>query len=138
MKLDQWIQTQIDNGKTAHVEDDHYRQWRFLKQFRDVEQQPSFVGYKTFRHKPSHEMNKFFTERERIEMQLLALKKQHLVDSELIHEFQRGRSLRSQGPLHPKIEFRPKRENHEYLNPKMKFKNVTDKERLTERNMSLN
>jgi hypothetical protein len=49
----------------THVEDDHYKQWRFLKQFRDVENQPAFVGYKTFRHKPSHEMKKYFSERER-------------------------------------------------------------------------
>ncbi len=60
LKLDLWVKNQLQKNKLIHVEDDHYKQWRFLKQFRDVEHQPTFVGYKTFRHKPSHDMNKYF------------------------------------------------------------------------------
>ena len=51
---------QIENGVDMHFEDDHYQQWRKNKQFRDVENQPSFKGYKTFRHKPNYDMDKFF------------------------------------------------------------------------------
>ncbi len=48
-------------------------------------------------------MNKYFNERERKEIESLSKRKQHLIDSSLIHEYERGRSLRSQGPLNPKI-----------------------------------
>ena len=54
-----------------------------------------------------------------------------------MHEFERGRSQRSQGPLHPKIEFRSKKKDDEYINPKMKFKHVTDKDRLAESKMPM-
>lgn len=40
--------------------------------------------------------------------------------------------MRSQGPLHPKIQFRPREDQHrtERIQPTMKFTNVTDKQRL--------
>ena len=40
IKLDLWVNNQLKNTNPIHVEDDHYKQWRFLKQFRDVEHQP--------------------------------------------------------------------------------------------------
>ncbi len=45
--------------------------------------------------------------------------------------------MRSQGPLNPKIEFRVKKNDNEYLNPRMRFKHVTDRERLGEGSMPL-
>lgn len=35
--------------------------------------------------------------------------------------------MRSQGPLNPKITFRPIINDHEYIQPIMRFQNVTDK-----------
>jgi hypothetical protein len=108
-----------------------------LKQFRDVENQPNFVGFKTFRHKPNKEMDKYFTERERNEMLEMSQRKQPLVDSNKIHETQRNRSLRSQGPLNPKVEFRAKKTDEEYLNPRIKFRDTKDMERLNASTMPL-
>ena len=87
-------------------EDDHYKTWRYLKQFRDVEDQNKFVGFKAFQHKPNKEMDKYFTERERKEISYLAEKSDELVKSKAIPEEQISRSLRSQGPLNPKHTFR--------------------------------
>jgi hypothetical protein len=48
-----------------YFEDDHHKVWRPLKQFRDVEDNHKFIAFKTFRHKPHYEMDKYFNERER-------------------------------------------------------------------------
>ncbi len=61
---------------------------------------------------------------------MLSLRKQSLVDSQKIQECQRNRSLRSQGPLNPKVEFRSKKTDEDYLNPRIKFREVSDMERL--------
>lgn len=45
------------------LEDDHYQTWRYIKQFRDVEDQKKFVGFKAFQHKPNYDMDKHFSER---------------------------------------------------------------------------
>lgn len=49
----------------SRVEDDHYKTWRYNKQFRDVEDSNRFKGFKAFRHRPNYDMDKYFTERER-------------------------------------------------------------------------
>jgi hypothetical protein len=95
-----------------------------------VEDSNKFLSFKSFRHKPHYEMNRFFNERERKEIQLLSEKKEHLVKSNIIPEEQRGRSLRCQGPLNPKIEFRERKKDHEYLQPRLRFTNVTDRQRM--------
>lgn len=51
-------------------------------------------------------MDKYFNERERKEIQELSARKEHLVKANIIPEEQRSRSLRCQGPLCPKVEFR--------------------------------
>lgn len=81
-------------------------------------------------------MDKIFNERERREIKELSLKKESLVKSKVIPEEQRSRSLRCQGPLNPKIEFRPKKKEEEYLQPRLRFSNVTDRERMNETAMS--
>lgn len=113
-------------------EDDHYKHWRSIKPFRDVEDSSKFVAFKTFRHKPHYEMDKYYNERERREIEELAQRKEHLVRSKVIPEEQRSRSLRCQGPLNPKVEFRERKSDHEYLQPRLRFSNITDRERLNE------
>jgi hypothetical protein len=58
------------------------------------------------------------------------------VKSNIIPEAQRSRSLRCQGPLNPKIEFRETKKDHEYLQPRLRFTNITDRERMNETCMS--
>lgn len=77
-------------------------------------------------------MDKYFSERERREIKELSQRKESLVQSKLIPEEQRSRSLRCQGPLNPKIEFRERKKDHEYLQPRLRFTNVTDKQRQNE------
>lgn len=77
-------------------------------------------------------MDKYFNERERREIQELSQRKEHLVLSKIIPEEQRSRSLRCQGPLNPKIEFRPRKKDHEYLQPRLRFSCITDRERISE------
>ena len=113
----------------SHLEDDHYKTWRYNKQFRDVEDSNKFVGFKTFRHRPNYDIGKYFSERERKEMSEQADKSIELVKSNRIpYEF-RSRSLRSQGPLNPKHTFRDRKSDHEYFQPRLRYTNVTDKER---------
>jgi hypothetical protein len=45
-------------------------------------------------------------------MKELSQRKEHLIQSKIIPEELRGRSLRSQGPLNPKIEFRDRKKDH--------------------------
>ena len=68
----------------SKVEDDHYKTWRYNKQFRDIEDGTKFVGFKTFRHKPNYDMDKYFSERERREISHLADKSTELVKSNRI------------------------------------------------------
>jgi 3-polyprenyl-4-hydroxybenzoate decarboxylase len=47
-----------------------------------------------------------------------------------------SRSQRSQGPYGPKIEFRLSKQDEEYLQPRLRFTNVTDKQRMSESAMN--
>jgi hypothetical protein len=50
------ISTYIQQSDTTNkfvFEDDHYRQWRFIRQFRDVANKNKFLDFKTFRHRPN-------------------------------------------------------------------------------------
>lgn len=53
------------NNNPSVVEDDHYKTWRYIKQFRDVEDANKFIGFKAFKHRPNYDVGKYFTERER-------------------------------------------------------------------------
>jgi hypothetical protein len=121
---------QIKAEKPLILEDDHHMAWRGIKPFRDVEDRTKFLDFKTFRHKPHYEMGKIFNERERKEILYLSQKKEALVQSQIIPEEQRSRSLRSQGPLNPKITFRNIRKDNEYLQPRLRFSNITDRQRI--------
>ena len=68
----------------TRLEDDHYKTWRYNKQFRDVEDSTHFVGFKTFRHRPHYDMDKYYTERERKEISFIADKSTELVKSNKI------------------------------------------------------
>lgn len=98
-----FVREQSDTEKPFVFEDDHYKHWRPLKQFRDIEDNTKFLAFKTFRHKPHYDMDKYFTERERREIQELSQRKEHLIRGNIIPEEHRNRSLRCQGPLNPKI-----------------------------------
>lgn len=129
-KVDNFILQESVNP--SRVEDDHYKTWRYNKQFRDVEDSNRFVGFKSFRHKPNYDVGKYFSERERREISYLADKSTELVKSSRIPEELRSRSLRSQGPLNPKHTFRDRKSDNEHFQPRMRYTNITDKDRLME------
>lgn len=117
-------------------EDDHYKTWRYRKPHRDIENQTKFLGFKAFQHKPHHDMDKYYTERERREMSYNANKSRQLVKQEIIPKEQVSRSLRSQGPLNPKHAFRELKTDKHYFQPRMRYTNITDRERMLENSIS--
>lgn len=94
--------------------------------FRDVEDQNKFISSKVFKHRPNEDMNKHYNERERRERSYLASKKESLVKSGVIPHEHISRSVASQGPYQPKIEFREAKKDHEYLQPRLRYSNITD------------
>lgn len=81
-------------------------------------------------------MDKFYTPRERKEIAELATRKEVLVESGVLPKEHVSRSQRSQGPYQPKIEFRITKQDEEYLQPRLRFTNVTDKQRMNESAMN--
>ena len=58
-----YLSQQSQSSTPFVFEDDHFIRWRPNKQFRDVEDSTKFVSFKSFRHKPNFEMDKYFNER---------------------------------------------------------------------------
>jgi hypothetical protein len=101
-----------------------------------VEDENKFQGFKTFRHRPNQDMDKVYTSRERNEINERANRKEILVETGVLPREHVSRSQRSQGPYGPKVEFRVSKQDEEYLQPRLRFTNVTDKQRMNESAMN--
>lgn len=65
-----------------------------------------------------------------------AERKEILVENGILPREQVSRSQRSQGPYTTKVEFRISKQDEEYLQPRLRFTNITDKQRMSESAMS--
>jgi hypothetical protein len=85
-------------------------------------------------HKDNRDMSSIFDDRERREFSMHLEKTNNLVESKKIPAEMQLRSLRSQGPLVNEHKFRDL-ESAQALQPPLRFRSVTDKERFVENHM---